>query len=319
MNYQHKFIAYDTLCSVSLASDDETKANELLTSSKNIALKVQSILNMYDPESELSKLCRDYEVGKTYRVSAMLLDFLRWNKRFYLMTDGLFDPTVGPLMRLWDFLADDPEVPTEDAIRAELRKVGYDHVHLTDDGCVMFDQAGIVVDPGASGKGYALKLVVDYLTGEGIYQALVDFGGNMYSIGGKEESGLRPWKLAIVDPDSPDSYIGTVELEDCGIATSSWYEHCFRAGSRIFHHLLNPRTGHSEPLKLKSVTVLSSNAAFTDFLSTSIFLVGEEKGIELVEKLREKYHARIDYVMVREDGTICSTEGVFKECAARRC
>ena len=255
MNYQSDFIAYDTLCTVKLTSDDEAKAGELLTSARNIALKVQDVLSMYDPESELSKLCRDYKAGEPYRVSAMLLDFLRWNRRFYDMTEGLFDPTVGPLVRLW-----------EAEIREQMQKVGFDHVHLTDDGRVMFDRPGIVIDPGASGKGYALKLVVDYLTGEGVYHALVDFGGNMYSIGGKEETGLHPWRLAIVDPDSPGSYIGTVELEDCGIATSSWYEHFFSSGDQIYHHLLNPKTGRCEPLKLKSVTVLSSNAAFTDFL-----------------------------------------------------
>lgn len=305
-----RFIAYDTICTISAPEDANPHIDEILEAGRDIALKIQSTLNMFDAQSELSLLCKNYSIGKTYRVSPMLLDFLKWNKVFYEATDGLFDPTVGPLIKLWDFLADEPVIPSDEQIREKLSVVGFSHVNVTGQ-FVSFDREGIVIDPGASGKGYALKLVAEYLRENGVSTALLDFGGNIYVIGGKNKE-RAPWKIALVDPDNVEDYKGTVFLRDAGIATSSWYEHSFSKDGRIFHHLIDPRTGYPKPLNLKSVSVISTDGAFTDFLSTSIFILGEEKGIMLIENMRKRYDEKIDCVIVREDGSVrCTGEGIF--------
>ena len=118
--------------------------------------------------------------------------------------------------------------------------------------------------------------------------------------------------MALRDPDRPDDYMGTILLEDCGIATSSWYEHSFVREGRVYHHLIDPRTGRPKPLTLKSVSILSSDGAFTDFLSTAVFMLGEAEGTALVERLREKSGERIDYVLVREDGSVACSNHVYK-------
>ena len=89
---------------------------------------------------------------------------------------------------------------------------------------------------------------------------------------------------------------GTVQLQDAGIATSSWYEHSFQKNGTVYHHLLDPRTGYPMPLTLKSVSILSSRPVYTDLLSTAFFILGEEEGGVLVDRLRRDSGEMIEYV-----------------------
>lgn len=312
MDYQTSFIAYDTICRIQIECDQETEARKLLCRCEELAKQVETTLSMYDANSELNKLCSSYEVGTVYSVSPMLWDFLTQNKYFFEKTEGVFDPTVGPLVKLWNFLDDDPIIPSDTQIQERLQNVGFQHVHLLN-GTVSFDKKGVVIDPGASGKGFALQLVSDYLLQHHMQHAQLDFGGNMLFIGGKAlpNKQEQPWKIAIVDPNNTSSYIGTVEMENCGIATSSWYEHSFMKDGKVYHHLIDPSTGYPKELTLSSVSVLSSNASFTDFLSTSLFILGEEKATKLADTVHEETGAYIGLVLVRSDGSIVSKNCSF--------
>lgn len=309
---ERTFLAYDTLCRINLEAPTQEKADTLLARGQALALEVQTTLSMYDPSSELSRLCASYIPGREYPVSPMLADFLALNLLFCARTNGAFDPTVGPLVRLWDFLADNPRVPSEEEIAAAKARVGYQHIHLdTARLLVRLDAPGIILDPGASGKGYALGLVVDLLRQEGIQNAVLDFGGNLYLIGGRragEEE--NPWRIALIDPEDTRDYIGTVSMRDMGVATSSWYEHSFRQEGKIFHHLLDPFTGKPQPLALQSVSILSSNGAYTDFLSTAFFMLGPERGAALVAELAQESGAFIGYVAVTDSREILHSDNV---------
>lgn len=305
------FFAYDTLCQVQIQLPGDLDTNRLLEGARSIALEVEQTLSMFDPESELSRLCRGYAPGTGYPVSEMLFTFLERNLEIAALSDGAFDPTVGALVKRWNFLGDRPQ-PLEDAeITMLLEQVGYHHVALSGaERSVTFHIPGIQLDPGASGKGFALELVVDYLRGCGVTAGVVDFGGNLFVIGEKAEEGgeVRPWKVAIQNPDRRDSLIGTVELWDRGISTSSWYEHCFQEEGKVYHHLLDPRTGTPKPLELKSVSILSSKGMYTDLLSTAFFIMGEERGAQLLDQLKDQ-DAQLDYVAVRQDGTVAHSAG----------
>lgn len=308
------FLAYDTLCRVDIIADASDDSRALLDSARALALSVQSCLSMFDAESELSILCRTYQEGQAVPISPMLTDFLAQTLMVSRLSDGALDPTVGPLVRLWDFLAEEPQVPPQKELQAALGRVGYCHLELdARNRTLTIHRPDMVIDPGAVGKGYALDLVVAHLRQKGVTQGVVDFGGNLYVIGpkpGREGEPGRPWRVAIRHPDAPGIPMGYVEMQDMGIATSSWYEHSFAVGGQVYHHLLDPGTGMPVPLTLKSVSILSDVPVCTDLLSTPLFIMGVEKGEAVLQTLRQERGCKIEYVAVDKGGEILLSPGV---------
>lgn len=310
---QISFIAYDTICRITITVLNSDDGEKLLDAARNLAAQVETTLSMFDSRSELSCMCRSYVPDEPYVLSSILFTFMQQTLEMAAITKGAFDPTVGPLVKLWDFLADSPQVPEKSEILRTLECVGYRHITMDRrQQTATFDRSGIVFDPGAAGKGFALELVAGFLRENGVTQAILDFGGNLYVIGGKvnyDTGEVLPWKTAVRNPDVLDSVIGTVPMENCGIATSSWYEHCFKKDGNVYHHLLDPRTGYPLVLKLKSVSILSSNGTLTDLLSTAFFVLGLEQGEQLIMKMRARSGERIEYVAVLEDGQVRASKG----------
>lgn len=307
------FFAYDTLCRIRIAFSSETDAEKVLDDTVKAAYVVEKTLNMFDSSSELSQLCASYTPGKYYSVSPMLYEFIELNLLICRITDGSFDPTVGRLIKLWNFLAEHPEIPHEDQINDLLKSVGWQHIHLLEnEKKIMMDCPDIQLDPGAAGKGFALEISKRVLQAAGIQHAILDFGGNLFVIGGKAEEAdgrIVPWKTALRSPIVPGEIIGSVPLVNSGVATSSWYEHCFKKDGQIFYHILDPQTGHPFPLSIKSVSIISSSASLTDALSTAFFTAGLEKGSTIVNKLRQMSNDSIEYVVVLASGEVKCSEG----------
>lgn len=309
------FIAYDTLCRIYIADPVKNEV-DLLEQTKALALSVQNTLNMYDADSELSRLCSSYIPGKPEKISEMLFDFILQNLEFSKQTEGNFDFTVGPLMKMWNFLADRPEIPDKEKIRRIRKRVGYKKIHLTSKKEILFDVDGMTLDPGASGKGYALELTADFLKNHGIVHAVLDFGGNVFVIGGKKnlEEKEEPWRVAIRHPNGHGN-LGIVELMNKGISTSSWYEHGFEKNGKIYHHLLNPYTGEPQESDISSVSIVSSRAVYTDFVSTAFFIMGMEKGKHLIKYLKNHKNIDVDYIALKKNGELFTSDGIkFVAC-----
>ena len=174
---------------------------------------------------------------------------------------------------------------------------------------VTFERDGMVVDAGGAGKGYAVGRVAEYLKSRGVRSASVNFGGNLYLIGPKCSADVveAPWKIGIRAPWSREmKSIGTMELQDCGTATSGGYDRYFSEDEKIYHHLLDPRTGYPADNTLDSVTIVSDNALYTDLLSTACFVAGEDA----VDRICKRVGGRVDYVLVKKDGTITVSDGL---------
>ena len=190
MEHTRAFLAYDTLCRI--AAEIPEDGEQLLEQCEEEAHGLERTLSMFDPDSELSRLCRDIRPGEAVPVSETLYTFLEQNLEICRLSSGAFDPTVGPVVKLWDFLSQTPRIPSAERIRAVLDRVGYQHVRLDrNTRTVTFDLSGIGLDPGAAGKGFALGLTVDRLRQGGVRQAVLDYGGNMFVIGAHQDAHIR--------------------------------------------------------------------------------------------------------------------------------
>lgn len=307
------FYAYETYCMVRI--EERQDEEEILAGCRDLAILAERTLNMYDPESELSRLCRNYRPGEPFPVSQQLFHFLERNLTMAKLCGGAFDPTVGALVKKWGIGSGKKEVLKEEELPALLKRTGYRHLKLLPDRCaVMVDAEGITIDPGASGKGFAIDLIVEYLKAHKVCRACLDFGGNLYVLGGPESYGRREenrgqgaWKIAIRHPDSPDRMMAAVSVKDQAVSTSSWYEHYFEKNGEIYSHLINPATGMPAKSGLASVTVICTSAVCADILSTALYILGEEKGASAIRRLKESEGIRADYLLLDETGKIKSS------------
>ena len=309
--YTSSFIAYDTLCRIRIASDSDADARDILDTCMNIAHGVEQTLSMYDPESELSLLSRNYIPDIPCSVSDDLFSFLELNLEMAELTAGRFDPTMGPLVKLWNVLDDQPVIPDKVKLDELLSHVGYRHITLIPEvHQVQIDIPGIRIDPGASGKGFALELVKRFLQSRNITNAVLDFGGNLFVIGGKPDSvgSTVPWKAGIKDPAQTEKVIGTVPLRDAGIATSSWYEHYFEKDGVVYHHILDSESGFPIKMNYQSISVISSSALYTDILSTVLFLSPPDCIDSICRETAIRHDITVEYVAVLADGSLKTSQ-----------
>jgi thiamine biosynthesis lipoprotein len=161
----------------------------------------------------------------------------------------------------------------------------------------------MAIDLGAIAKGYTADKVSALLAEYGVTSALVSLGGNITAIGTKP--GGPSWRVAVRNPDDPESYLCILSISDQTVSTSGGYERYFEQDGVVYHHILDPLTGSPARSGLKSVSVVSSSGTVADALSTALFVLGEDAALTLWRACDD-----FDAVLVREDGTVLVTEGL---------
>ncbi len=221
--------------------------------------RVEKAISNYDEKSELSRLHRE----RTLETGPDLLAFVKESVRFARETEGAFDPTVAPLVRLWGFKDGKRRVPSDEEIRAALRTVGSGRIRL--DGRTVRLAEGTELDPGAIGKGMGVDAAVEELRKAGVKRALVDFDSTLYAIGS--------WELGLRDPFQEGKTAGVVTLENESLSSSGGYEKYFEVDGKRYGHILDPRTGR--PVEGTVGTwVVAPTGAESDAMSTAVFVRG---------------------------------------------
>jgi thiamine biosynthesis lipoprotein len=240
------------------------------------AARIEKLLSKYIPESEISQL---NQAGRL-RLSADTFYIIKKSKEFYQATGGAFDITVAPLVDLWGFTNQKHKVASQESIKAAMKLVGCDKIILHEENnMVEFKLSGMKIDLGAIAKGFAVDCTVKLLKENNIDSCLINAGGQVYALGERPEG---RWKIAIQNPRKPE-ITGVLELKDRSVSTSGDYEQFFFEDGRRYCHIIDPRTGY--PVKgISSVTVVTDSALEADALSTAIFVLGKEKGEELLKK-----------------------------------
>jgi thiamine biosynthesis lipoprotein len=270
--------------------------------------RIEGLLSKYNPESEVSKLNK----FGTLKTSPETFYIIKKSKEFYSLSDGAFDITIAPLMDLWGFtnwpesrgLASDwPQghglaslgqshsqshrqysLPSEEKIKGALKLVGSDKIILRDsDFMIQFKISGMKIDLGAIAKGYAVDCAVKKIRERGIKSCLINAGGQIYCLGDRFG---KPWRVAIKNPRA-NGLVNYLKLENRAISTSGDYEQYFIKNEKRYTHIINPKTGYPAESSIASVTVIAMDGLTADALSTSIFVLGKEKGELLASRFKD--------------------------------
>ena len=243
--------------------------------------------------------------GKDMEISGELSGYLERILKIARDSDGAFDPTIGKLIRLWDIGGEDQRIPGEDEIRNVLKDSGYEKVSLAGNNISMDE--GCSLDLGAAGKGIGCDSVLEYLeTQKDVTAALMNLGGSSVMTYGSKPDGSS-WNVAVTDPraENDEEYLGVVALNGTEfLSTSGDYEKYFIEDGVRYHHIMDPSTGYPAKSGVTGVTVVCDTGLEADTLSTACFVLGVEKGSELLKK----YNA--DGLFVDEDHHVYLTDGM---------
>ncbi len=269
--------------------------------------RVREIENLMSLNLEGSEVGRINKMAGTGPVKAGddTLAVVRRGIYYGELSEGLFDITVGPLAELWGIGTEQAKIPDSDELESTLGLVDYKDVGINEDTKEIFlKRYGMGIDLGGIAKGYAADEAKKILVAEGIKHAIINLGGNVLALGDRYDGG--PWNIGIKDPYAPTgSLLGVVRVEDQTVVTSGDYERYFEQDGRRFHHILNPYTGFPGENEIKGVTVIASSSFDADALSTTVFLMGAKRGIELVESLDG-----VQAILVTVDRQVMTTSGM---------
>lgn len=262
--------------SVVLYGEDRSKLESASEAAFEEVRRLDSLLSNYKPESEWSRVNRE-GAEKPVVVSPELFDLLTACMNYSRQSEGSFDITVGPLMKVWGFYRESGHLPKPGELKQAMEQIGYRHIRLNPaDRSVSFSRSGLNLDPGGVGKGYAVDRMAEVLRRQGITAALISGGGSsIYCLGAPpDESG---WHIKIEDPrhaGAPDAAFATeVVLKDESISTSGSYEKFFVAEGKTWSHIMDPRTGYPAQGTL-SVSVISPRTLDSEVWAKPYFIMG---------------------------------------------
>ncbi|WP_293762508.1 FAD:protein FMN transferase [uncultured Paraglaciecola sp.] len=272
-----------TTYNVKFVSVDGVEQQKLKREIDQSLLNINQLMSTYIKDSELSRF-NQWRSVEPFPMSAQTLDVLIEAKRLGVMSAGLLDVTIGPLVNLWGFGPQNrPEkVPTEKLIDTTRQKVGLDKLKI---GTTWASKShpDLYIDLSTIAKGYAVDKLAELLQTFSINNYLVEIGGEM-RLAGQKASG-KPWKIAIEKPETEQRSIQKIiSVGDNAVATSGDYRNYYEQNGVRYSHLINPTTGYPIKHNLVSVTVIHASSMTADGLATALNVMGKEKALELAEK-----------------------------------
>lgn len=274
---------------------------------------IQAMDVMLDPELETSMVyAMNHANGNSVVVSGQIAEMLSVAKEVYSKSEGMFDPTLYPVIKLWGFVDKKYYVPNYDELEAERSRLCFDKLDLAS-----FPSSGTFsvsmpsygeISFASMAKGCAAKNAIDAMRQAGVTSGIVSLGGNIQTLGRKPDG--TNWTVAVQDPNNTSSYLGVISVGETAVVTSGSYQRYFTDVStgNTYHHLLSPTTGISANNSLVSVTVICEDGTKADALSTAMFVLGQNRALSYWRSDR-----KFEMIMVTNENEVICTSGLIEQ------
>lgn len=289
-----------TEVSVHLWSDDPEAGRQALEEVFDEAARIDRLMSTYKDESEISKINREAAIGPV-TASTELFELIRRSLDISVLTRGAFDITYDSVGQHYDFR--ERQRPDAGTVEAERAFIDYRLIKLNKAaGTVFYEREGVRINLGGIAKGYVVERGIDLLRRRGVKSAIVTAGGDSRLLGDRRG---RPWMVGIRDPRKDGEVAISVPLTDEAISTSGDYERYFEEDGVRYHHIIKPSSG--EPATgVHSATVFGPDAVITDALSTSVFVMGVDRGLTLISTLPD-----YESIVIDAEGQVFYSDGLM--------
>jgi len=267
-----------TYCTITIHGSDD---NNLLEQAFELLEELETLLSMTIPGSDIYRI--NNASGEPVSVDARTIEVIRAGIEFGVISDGMFDITIGHLSRLWDF-GNENRIPQQDEITEAVSTVDYREIIIYGD-TVQLLNPDAWIDLGAIAKGFIADEIAGFLTANGITSAFIDIGGDITTIGNRYDG--RAWRIAVRDPFgvSYDDWVGVMEITNSSVAGSGTYARDFEYDGVHYHHILDTSTGMPVISDVVSATVVAENGLTAEGLSTIAILAGNDSAGSIFESV----------------------------------
>ena len=287
---------------ITVIAKNSTEANNYIDMAVGEISRIEKLISSWDPASQTSEINRNAGI-KPVKVDEELFTLIGRSVEISKLTDGAFDISFASMDKIWKFDGSMTEMPSEEAIKQSVEKVGYQNIILDPENFTVFLKLeGMKIGFGAIGKGYAADKAKILLMERGVDAGIINASGDMNSWGNQPDGEF--WKVAITNPMDKNKAFALLPLNENAVVTSGNYEKYVTFNETRYTHIIDPRTGYPAT-GIISATVFAPKAEIADALATSIFVMGREVGIDFINQL-----PKIECIIIDEKGEVFTSKNI---------
>ena len=287
---------------ITIVEKSESQANILLDLAIKEISRIEKLISSWDSESQTSLINLNAGISPI-KVDKELYDLINRSLKISKLSQGAFDISYASLDKVWYFDKKMKEIPSEEEILESVSKVGFNNIILDKKNQTVFlKNSGMKIGFGAIGKGYAADMAKSILIQNDVKSGIINASGDL-TAWGKKPSG-KDWMVAIVNPLNKNKIFSWLPIKNKAVVTSGNYERFVNFKGKLYSHIIDPRTGYPSE-GILSVTIFTEKAELADALATSIFVLGEEIGMNLINQLKG-----IDCIIINNKNKIIKSKNI---------
>ena len=287
---------------ITIVEKNESNANFFLDLAINEIRRIEKLISSWDNNSQTSKINLNAGI-KPIKVDKELFDLISRSIKISNLTQGAFDISYASLDKVWYFDKKMLKMPSEEEIKKSVSKVGFNNIVLDKKNQTVFlKNKGMKIGFGAIGKGYAADMAKLILLKNNVKSGIINASGDLTAWGEKPSG--EDWMVAIVNPLKKSNVFSWLPIKNKAVVTSGNYERFIKFNGKLYSHIIDPRTGYPSE-GLLSVTIFSENAELADALATSVYVLGEEIGVDLINQLNG-----IDCIIINNKNEIVKSKNI---------
>lgn len=287
---------------ITVVAKDPVEGDEYINLAISEITRIEKLISSWDSNSQTSEINRNAGI-KPVQVDIELFNLIQRAIGISKLTDGAFDISYASMDKIWKFDGSMTYMPSEDAIKASVAKVGYQNIILDKEYHTVFLKLkGMKIGFGAIGKGYAADKAKELLKSKGVVSGIINASGDM-NTWGKQPDGTE-WKVAITNPMDKNKVFALLPIHNGAVVTSGNYEKYVNFNNIRYSHIIDPRSGYPAT-GIISVTVFAHKAELADALATSVFVMGIEVGLNRIEQLPQ-----VECIIIDDKGNIITSKNI---------
>ncbi|MCR8668183.1 FAD:protein FMN transferase [Aestuariibaculum sp. M13] len=300
--YQRTLKLMGSRFDISVVANSQQEGDTYIDLAVHEISRIEKLISSWDANSQTSEIIKNAGI-QPVQVDDELFQLIKRALKISDLTNGAFDISYASMDKIWKFDGSMTEMPSAEAIKQSVAKVGYKNIILNEaDHSVFLKNKGMKIGFGAIGKGYAADKAKALLMNKGVTAGIINASGDLNAWGTQPDG--KDWMVAIVNPLNKGKVFSWLPVHNSAVVTSGNYEKYVSFNNTLYTHIIDPRTGYPST-GILSVSIFTANAELADALATSVFVMGVDVGLDFVNQLKG-----VECIIVDKDNKLITSKNI---------